>query len=265
MPNIETVILGHTISWNIMIPAMILPGILFTALAVYPFIEAWATGDSKEHNLLDRPRNAPIRTAFGMMAITFYCLLWVGGANDIIATAFDLSINSITWFLRVALFVLPPIVFVVTKRACLGLQRRDRDKLLHGYESGRVLRLPHGEFIEVHQPLTPTELAVITSKTDHSTFPVPDKVDNDGVRNKLYPIQRLRQKLSSFFYGANIAKPTPEEIEAGQHHVTHDAELEAPLREYEDADEIRNLHGGVLHHPGMAETNAEQVDQGSQP
>jgi ubiquinol-cytochrome c reductase cytochrome b subunit len=265
MPNWESVILGYTISWNIMIPAMILPGILFTALAIYPFLEAWATGDNREHNLLDRPRNAPIRTAFGMMAITFYCLLWVGGANDIIATAFDLSINSITWFLRVALFVLPPIVFVATKRACLGLQRRDRDKLLHGYESGRVLRLPQGEFIEVHQPLSVTDLAVITSKTDHAPFPEPEKADADGVRNRLYPLQLLRHKVSSFFYGANIAKPSAEEIEAGQHHVTHDAELEAPLRAYEDADEIRNAHGGVLHHPGMAETNAEQMNEGSQP
>jgi ubiquinol-cytochrome c reductase cytochrome b subunit len=194
-----------------------------------------------------------------MMAITFYCLLWIGGANDIIAQAFDLSINAITWFLRVALFVLPPIVFVITKRVCLGLQRRDRDKLLHGYESGRVLRLPHGEFIEVHQPLPVKDLAVISAKTDIAPLPAPSATDADGVRNPKYRSQSLRHKLSSFFYADNIAKPTAEEIEAGQHHVAHDAELEAPLHDYEDADELRRLHGGVLHHPGMAETNAEQL------
>ena len=124
--------------------------------------------------------------------------------------------------------MLPPIAFVVTKRVCLGLQRRDRDKLLHGYESGRVLRLPHGEFIEVHQPLSPKDLAVITSKTDIEPLPLPEKADSEGVRNKHYRIGAIRHKLSTFFYKDNIAKPTAEEIEAGQHHVSHDAAIEAP-------------------------------------
>jgi ubiquinol-cytochrome c reductase cytochrome b subunit len=259
MPNWETVIFGWTISWNIMVPAMILPGILFTGLALYPFIESWITGDTTEHNLLDRPRNAPVRTGIGMMAITFYCLLWIGGANDIIAQAFNLSINSITWFLRVAIFVFPPIVFIITKRMCLGLQRRDREKLLHGYESGRILRLPHGEFIEVHQPLPVKDMAVITSKTDHTPLPPPERTDAEGVRNPKYRSHSLRHKLSNFFYGDNVVMPTAAEIEAGQHHVAHEAEIEAPLHEYEDADEFRRLHGGVLHHPGMEETNAEQI------
>ncbi len=259
MPNWETTLLGFTISWNIFIPALVVPGIIFTLLGVYPFLEAWATGDKREHHLLDRPRNAPVRTGIGMMAITFYCLLWIGGANDIIAVTFDLSINAITWTLRVLLIVLPPIVFLITKRWCLGLQRRDREKLLHGYESGRVLRLPHGEFIEVHQPLPAKDLAVITSKTDHEVIPAPQRTDAAGVRNKHFHVQNLRHKLSSFFYADNIALPTRAEIEAGQEHAAHAAAVEAPLHDYEDADEIRNFHGGVLHHPGMAETNAEQA------
>ncbi|MBK9740653.1 MAG: ubiquinol-cytochrome c reductase cytochrome b subunit [Actinobacteria bacterium] len=264
MPNWESSFWGITISWNIIIPAMILPGLMFTALGLYPFLESWLTGDKREHNLLDRPRNAPVRTGIGVMAITFYALLWVGGANDIIATAFDLSINSIIWFLRVSIFILPPIAFVVTKRICLGLQRRDRDKLLHGYESGRVLRLPHGEFIEVHQPLSAKDLAVITAKTDVAPLPAPEKADADGVRNKHYRIGTLRHRLSTAFFGDNVARPTDAEIEAGQHHAEHDAALEAPLHEYEDADQISPGRGGALHHPGMAETNAEQMDERSQ-
>lgn len=259
MPNWETVIFGWNISWNIMIPAMIMPGIMITGLALYPFIESWVTGDKREHNLLDRPRNAPTRTGIGVMSIVFYILLWVGGANDIIAVAFDMSINSITWFLRIALFALPPIAFVATKRACLGLQRRDRDKLLHGFESGRILRLPHGEFIEVHEPLSAKDLAVITSKTDIVPLPPPERTDADGVRNKHYRIQALRHRLSTFFYGDNVPKPSAAEIAAGQHHAAHDAAIEAPLHAYEDADQIHTLHGGVLHHPGMEETNAQQI------
>ena len=258
MPNWETYIAGFTISWNILIPAVIIPGLIFTAMGLYPFLEAWVTGDKREHHLLDRPRNAPVRTGIGVMAITFYGLLWIGGGNDIIATSFNLTINSITWFLRVAIFVLPPIAFVITKRICLGLQRRDREKLLHGYEAGRILRLPHGEFIEAHEPLGVKQRAVILGKEDVDPIPLPAKADADGVAVKGYRIKALQARLSGFFYGDNIAKPSAAEIEAAQHHVAHDAALEAPLAAYEDADQIMPGHGGVLHHPGMAMTNRQQ-------
>ncbi len=261
MPNWESVIAGFTISWNVLIPSVIIPGILFTVLAFYPFLEAWATGDKREHNLLERPRNAPVRTSIGVVAIVFYGILWIGGGNDIIATTFDLSFNALAWTLRVLLIVAPPIAFVVTKRICLGLQRKDREKLLHGYESGRVLRLPHGEFIEVHQPLNYKELAVISAKEDLPVLPAPVKTDPDGVRNPHYRIDQLRHKVSSFFLRDNIERPTDAEIEAGQAHAAHSAGLEAPLHEYHLQDEDPVGHGGVLHHPGMPMTNQEQIDQ----
>ena len=259
MPNWETVIAGFTISWNVFIPSVVIPGILFTGLAFYPFLEAWATGDKREHNLLDRPRNAPVRTGIGVMAIVFYGILWLAGGNDLVATTFDLSINAISWTLRVLLIVAPPLAFIITKRTCLSLQRRDRDKLLHGYESGRILRLPHGEFVEVHQPLNEKELAVISSKPDTAIVPAPEKTDADGVRNPRYLVHSLQHRLSAFFYGDNIPRPTADEIEAGQHHAHDQAALEAPLQEYEEQDVIVNAHGGVLHHPGMATTNADQL------
>ena len=259
MPNIETVIAGFTISWNVFIPSVVIPGILFTGLALYPFLEAWATGDKREHNLLDRPRNAPVRTGIGVMAIVFYGILWLGGGNDLVATTFDLSINAISWTLRIMLIVAPPLAFIITKRICLGLQRRDREKLLHGYESGRILRLPHGEFVEVHQPLNEKELAVISSKPDTPVLPSPSKTDVDGVRNPRYRLQSIQHKLSGFFYGDNVPRPSAAEIEAGQHHAEEQGAIEAPLHEYEERDVIFNAHGGVLHHPGMPKTNAEQV------
>lgn len=258
MPNWETVIAGFTISWNVFIPSVVIPGILFTGLAFYPFLEAWATGDKREHNLLDRPRNAPVRTGIGVMAIVFYGILWLAGGNDLVATTFDLSINALSWTLRVLLIVAPPLAFIITKRTCLSLQRRDRDKLLHGYESGRILRLPHGEFVEVHQPLNEKELAVISSKPDTAVLPAPEKSDADRVRNPRYLVHSLRHRLSAFFYGDNIPRPTAQEIEAGQHHADDQAAVEAPLLEYEERDVIVNAHGGVLHHPGMPTTNADQ-------
>lgn len=264
MPNWETVLAGYTISWNIFIPSVIIPGILFTALALYPFLESWATGDKREHHLLDRPRNAPVRTGIGVMAIVFYGLLWIGGGNDLIATTFDLSINGISWALRVGLIVLPPISFIITKRVCLSLQRRDREKLLHGYETGRVLRLPHGEFIEVHAPVNNKERSVLEAKlgANYEPLPAPMKTDASGVANKKYRREKLQHRLSNFFYKDNVTPPTRAEIEAAQVHVAHDAALEAPLHEYEETNYVNvPFHGGVLHERGEPMTNAEQIAQ----
>src|SRR5690606_39964231 len=107
------------------IPGLIIPGLLFTPLALWPFIEAAVTKDRGEHNLLDRPRNAPTRTAFGVALITAFMVLNFAGANDLIATHFELSLNGITWFLRIAFFVAPVLALVFTMRISLALQRRD--------------------------------------------------------------------------------------------------------------------------------------------
>ncbi|MEI6404258.1 MAG: ubiquinol-cytochrome c reductase cytochrome b subunit [Actinomycetes bacterium] len=222
-PNWETNLLGHTISWNLLIPALIIPGIMFTALGVYPWIEAWVTGDKREHHLLDRPRNAPTRTGLGAMAISFYLMLWISGGNDIIATAFHLSINQITWSLRVLVFVIPPLAFVITKRACLGLQRRDRDKLLHGYETGRVLRLPHGEYIEIHEPVSDNERAVLLGKSDVPPLQLSAASDHNGVANPKAKSGARRARLSNWFYGDNIPVPSEAELEEAAHHLEHAA------------------------------------------
>ncbi len=250
MPNWESVVAGYTVSWNILIPGVIIPGMLFTLLAAYPFLEAWATGDKREHHLLDRPRNAPVRTGIGVMAIVFYGILWFAGGNDLVATAFDLSINAISRTLQISLIVAPPLAFLITKRICLSLQRRDRDKLLHGYESGRVLRLPHGEFVEVHQPLGEKELAVLSSKPVRSVAPAPELFNSEGVRNPRYWREMLRHRLSVFFYGDDVARPSDGEIEAGQRHAGEQAALEAPLRDYDDQGVVSVGHGGVVTHAG---------------
>ncbi len=250
MPNVEWVIFGYTLSWNILIPAVILPGLVFTVMAIYPWIEQWATGDKREHHLLDRPRNAPVRTGLGAMAVSFYVLLWIGGGNDLIASFFDMSINSITWFLRFAIFIIPPLVFVATKRICLGLQRRDRDKLLHGMETGNILRLPHGEFIEVHAPISDEEKAVLMAKPERVPLPMPEEVDENGVAMRGARAARLRAKLSNFFYADNIPLPTREELEAAEAHLQHEVEQAAPAME-EDRRLIPAHDGSVLHDPTM--------------
>src|SRR3954462_2079606 len=138
-------------------PTVFLPGVMFTLLALYPMIERKITRDTASHHLLQRPRDVPVRTSLGAMALTFYLVLFISGGNDIIADKFDISLNAMTWAGRIGLVVLPPIAYFFTYRLCIGLQRHDREVLEHGIETGVIRRLPHGEFIEVHQPLGPVD------------------------------------------------------------------------------------------------------------
>jgi ubiquinol-cytochrome c reductase cytochrome b subunit len=134
-------------------PTMVIPGIMFGLAFGYPAIERKLTKDNASHNLLQRPRDVPVRTGLGMMAISFMFVLLLSGGNDVIAYTFDISLNATTWAGRIGMLLLPPIAYYVTYRICLGLQRADRAILEHGIETGIIKRLPHGEFIEVHQPL----------------------------------------------------------------------------------------------------------------
>src|SRR5215210_2526416 len=138
-------------------PTLVLPGILFTLLAAYPIIERKLTGDTASHHLLQRPRDVPVRTSLGAMAVAFYVWLIMSGGNDVIADKFDISLNAMTWIGRLGLIIVPPIVYVLTYRICLGLQQHDREVIEHGIETGMIRRLPSGEFIEVHQPLGPVD------------------------------------------------------------------------------------------------------------
>ncbi len=143
---------------NYMIPAsfwptMVIPGIMFGLAFAYPGIERKLTKDNATHNLLQRPRDVPVRTGLGMMAASFMFVLLLSGGNDVIAYTFDISLNATTWAGRIGLLLLPPIAYYITYRICLGLQRADRSILEHGIETGIIKRLPHGEFIELHQPL----------------------------------------------------------------------------------------------------------------
>jgi ubiquinol-cytochrome c reductase cytochrome b subunit len=212
MPGWEWNFWGHTVNFGVLIPIVIFPLVL-VAIAVYPFVESWITGDKREHHLLDRPRNAPTRTAFGVAWLTAYFVMLIGGGNDLWATHFHLSLNSISWFVRIGFFVGPVLAFIATKRICMGLQRRDKDKVLHGRESGIIKRLPHGEFIEVHEPLDQEQLHTLTQHEQPKPLELGPKVDENGVERKVSPTRKLRAKLSKSYYGDDnvIPKPTAEE------------------------------------------------------
>jgi ubiquinol-cytochrome c reductase cytochrome b subunit len=209
MPGWEITAWGHTLALDNLIPLTAGAG-LFFFMGVYPFIESWATGDDRAHHLLDRPRNRPVRTAIGVAWLSVYAVALLGAGNDLIATHFHLSVNAVTWAVRVGLLVVPVVAFSVAKRFALGLQRRDRDQVLHGRETGIIKRLPHGEYVELHEPLSREKLHLLTAHEQYE--PISCDAAESG-RNKWR--QRLRSRLSRGFHGdgAQIPKATVREYQ----------------------------------------------------
>ncbi|WP_306316518.1 MULTISPECIES: cytochrome bc complex cytochrome b subunit [unclassified Streptomyces] len=224
MPAWEISAWGHTLQLGVFIPFTLFPVIL-SFMLVYPFLEAWITGDKREHHTADRPRNKPVRTGIGAAWLSLYAVLLIGGGNDIVATKLHLSINAITWFVRISCFVVPVLVFVVTKRVCQGLQHRDREKALHGRESGQIKRLPHGEFIEVHEPLTRAELYTLNAHEQPRAYELGPRFDENGVERRFSVRQRMRARLAKAMFGPGtyVPKATPEEYRA-LHSGWHESE-----------------------------------------
>jgi ubiquinol-cytochrome c reductase cytochrome b subunit len=163
-----------------LVPAPFFPllamGLILVAMQLYPTIEKKLTGDTAHHNLLQRPRDAPVRTGLGALGITLLALLTFAVGEDVVAATISVDLNAIVWFFRIAILVGPPLAYYVTYRICLGLQRYDRAVLEHGVMTGIVRRLPHGEFIEVHQPL---------DGVDEHGHPIPLEYQGTAVPKKM--------------------------------------------------------------------------------
>ncbi|WP_242892226.1 cytochrome bc1 complex cytochrome b subunit [Actinomadura litoris] len=223
MPNWEISAWGHTVSFNVLIPATVPLGIIFTGAAVWPFVEAWVTGDKRHHNVNTRPRNAPVRTATGMAAVTFYGMLWIAGANDVLADKFHLSMFGITWFFRVGIFIGPYLAFVITKRVCLGLQRKDANIIGHGEESGIIMMSPDGRYSERHEPAREEKRVTILSK--ENTRPEAPAKDARGIPapGSKGPLGHLRSRLNRAWTFDDIPV---EEHEHGEHGEGEHGEVE---------------------------------------
>ena len=223
-PGVESVIFGWTFSWNILIPSLVF-GLVLIAAFLYPFIEAWVTGDKREHHVLDRPRNAPTRTAIGAALIIAYAVMWAAASGDLIATHFHVDVFLVTHVLQALLFLGPVAAYFVTKRVCLGLQKKDREIVLHGRESGDVVRLPGGEFVEVHTPIDEYERWRLVDYTSYA--PIEHAITDS--RGRTTKRAKLRAALSRWFYEDRIAPVTPKEL--ASHHTDGDTPGEAPQQQ----------------------------------
>jgi ubiquinol-cytochrome c reductase cytochrome b subunit len=201
-PNWTWDLAGHTVAWNVFVPALVPLGLVFTAAALWPFLEQWITGDRREHHLLDRPRNAPTRTALGMAAVTFWGIFWMEGANDVIADQLNISLYVTTEITRWAVFIGPVVAYWLTKRICLGLQRKDLHLLEHGVETGIIRQLPSGEYIEETRPVDEDTQAVLESRPPAPSLPAGATVaalEEAGVppRTMRGGMGRVRERLNA--------------------------------------------------------------------
>jgi ubiquinol-cytochrome c reductase cytochrome b subunit len=211
-PGWEFVWLDRTWSFNIIAPVLVL-GLFIVAVLIYPFIEAWVTGDKREHHILDRPRNAATRTAIGAAGVTFYAALWAAASSDIIATHFKLTMEGVIHANQVALILGPVLAYFITKRVCLALQKKDRSIALHGYESGRIVKLPGGEFIEVHEQLDEYERWRLVSFETYEPLMI-----RPNSKGKITVGNRMRASMSRWFFEDRIVPPNKGELESGHDH-----------------------------------------------
>jgi ubiquinol-cytochrome c reductase cytochrome b subunit len=121
-PPWELRALGYEIP-NPFFPAVLMPGLTFAALYAWPFLEARLTGDHQPHNLLDRARDHPMRTALGAATLAFYFVMFAAASNDLMATWLDASVLTITTVFRVLLLVVPPLVGFAVHRLMAALAR----------------------------------------------------------------------------------------------------------------------------------------------
>jgi ubiquinol-cytochrome c reductase cytochrome b subunit len=137
MPSWEFAGWGHTIPLEVFLPAVIFPGLIFNIAFIWPALERRLTGDNELHNLLDRPRDRPKRTAAGAAMLGLLFTLFGASSTDVLANFFHVSLNFVLWSFRVLTVAVPIIVGLVTYGICKemqgvqGIGKRKRAVIVH--------------------------------------------------------------------------------------------------------------------------------------
>ncbi|HEY4153665.1 MAG TPA: ubiquinol-cytochrome c reductase cytochrome b subunit, partial [Pseudolysinimonas sp.] len=203
-PGWEVEWLGYTWTLAVLVPLAVV-GAFILAVLVHPWLERWLTRDTRDAALLDRPRNMPGRTGVGVAALIFYGTLWGAASADVIAHLFRLDLESVIVTFQVLLIAGPIIGFVVTRRIALGLQARDTEQLAHGFETGRIVRLPGGDYEEIHQGLDAEVARALGTRPVTEAIPTRH---GDGWRT---PLDVLRVALARA-YAKGARRSVPESM-----------------------------------------------------
>ena len=200
-PGWEVEWLGRTWTLAVLVPLAVI-GAFVLAVLVHPWAERWITRDAGDPALLDRPRNMPVRTGLGVAALTFYGTLWGAASADVLAHLLHLGLETVIVTFQVLLFAGPVLGFAVTRRVALGLQARDAEQLAHGFETGRIVRMPGGHYEEVHRALDADTARALGTRGMPEAVPTRH---GDGWRS---PVDVLRVALAGWFSrGARRSAP----------------------------------------------------------
>jgi ubiquinol-cytochrome c reductase cytochrome b subunit len=111
---------------DVFFPAVLLPGLVFLGLYLYPLFDKLISGDlsDRQYNVLLLPYEQPFNTAVGCAAFMFLLVLFFAGSDDVIAVVAGSSVIMIRAVLRVLALALPPVTFVLVFLLCRGIRRR---------------------------------------------------------------------------------------------------------------------------------------------
>ena len=150
MPGWEVPVGSNLLALDVLIPAVIVPGLFFTLVAAYPLLDGWIAGGRPPRGLLPpRPADPANRIGVGVAGITFYGLLWAAAANDEIAYHLQIPLFTVTWVFRVLVLTGPALAFALTRTICHAVEARRHDEAEHGIETGRIVMTPEGGFTEI--------------------------------------------------------------------------------------------------------------------
>jgi ubiquinol-cytochrome c reductase cytochrome b subunit len=152
-PNWEFHPFGHTVG-ELLLPGLIVPGAIFTVLALWPFLESRLSGDHGWHHFAQRPREAPVRSAIGAGGVVFFVVLVLAGGNDVVAKFLNVEVDTLNTILRVSLLLGPVLAGILTYSICRDLRDRPRHPLA-APKRLVVRRTPSGGFEEREEPSPP--------------------------------------------------------------------------------------------------------------
>jgi hypothetical protein len=145
--------------------------------------------------------NMPSRTAIGVAVLAMATDLQRAGSDDVIAFHLNMPVEDLVWALRAGFFVLPAIAFVVTRRACIALQRRDRRRLRQGTEFGIAAVREGTAYVAVARPASGEERAVMEARRPDELFmPIP---------RHLVPLPTPRRALAQVRARVNLSTSCP--------------------------------------------------------
>ncbi|MFI2435969.1 cytochrome bc complex cytochrome b subunit [Streptomyces sp. NPDC018693] len=225
MPAWETDFAGHTVAWDVLLPGVVLPAVLFGVLYGYPLFERWLTFPNRERHVCDRPRNQPTRTGLGVAGVTFYAVLLLAGAQDVLGFVLDVPVEWLTYTFRTLLFVGPVLAYWLARRLCLALQAADRRRLREGAGTGDVRMTGAGGYREGRvAPPGEETYGILVRDT-----PLPRARGTEAWR--LFHRHRVRNRLSAWYFRDRVELPaTPEQAEAVRAVVADPEEAEEAAR-----------------------------------